>query len=231
MSTATFDRMSAQLHAQFLSDITSLRAAWVLAISGNNQTLGRPNGAELVWRALRRLSSPRVSTPDPKQWDSRWDELARFIVRNSISRPQVFIWAHSWGGDAAIDLCTELYKLGVGTDLLWLVDAVNRTNLFPTWLKLNPLSTSLFTKQGERPRRLGGLTDIKVPAGVAQVVSFHQTRDELIRGHTVVVREPTALIAEEVTGVDHGSIDTNLPLIERFVCAVEAKLGRIGGLA
>lgn len=180
---------------------------WHVCISGFRQDLGHECGIEVLWRELRRLSSPGESI-QIKQWRDDWAAFAEFLVRNSASgggAAEVNVYAYSWGGDAAIELCEALKKLthardprggmGVSVGHLVLCDAVYRSSWLPEAIPVNPWSLLPWAK-------------IRVPANVREVRWFYQ-RVDWPRGHEVVARDPrkTRLHPGVELGVGHGAMD------------------------
>lgn len=168
---------------------------WIFLISGFTENRAHPCGIESLWMTVRDYASA-VTSVQLHSWNDPLGEMAPFVKRCSIPDPRILIIGYSWGGDAAVDFCSDLKNVGLGVDQLVLGDAVFRSN----W------AGKRFNKA--RLRSLLPFAKLRIPANVRKVTWCYQ-RNNKPAGHEPIVLDPGRTKLH--SGVDarcvHGEID------------------------
>lgn len=155
-----------------------------IVISGFTQTLRRETGSEQLWSRLRAHASAERYVM-LREWRADWSAIAEHLLRVCGPYPVIRVYAFSWGGGwGFIKLATELAKRGLVIAVVVLCDAVYRSRWMPDWAPINPLSLTRWPK-------------IRIPANVAEVHWFYQTRSRP-RGHRPVARGKDTVIHDGI---------------------------------
>lgn len=173
---------------------STLMNVWHICISGFLQDEGRPTGIVKLWNELHRRHASADCCVQHRSWHDDMNALAELIWRLRPSAdeggPAIGIYAYSWGGWTAVELCRQLLRRGLRVSTLVLSDPVYRGPRWCRWW-----------------RALCSTSTIVIPRNVDICWSYYQ-RVNLPCGHTLVAESKrTAMYAPHKLDVAHEYMD------------------------
>lgn len=163
---------------------------------GFTQSLSNNSGQISLWLRCRQYSNLENMIMTPVSWSHSPKELAHFIALNSSPGTKIYGYFYSWGaGWLFRKTVARMKQLGLRFEEIVLCDPVYRSDFFPPWLPINPLSLTRI------PR-------LVIPSNVGKVHWFYQKRD-YPRGHKIVLEDHnnTQIVTKQELTVGHTDME------------------------